>query len=68
MVLLTGWYALALRAHVTMSKKRIWGVLLLALCFCLPVHAQDRVTLQLKWHHQFQFACYYAAKALVGEV
>lgn len=51
-----------------MSKKTIWGVLLLALCFCLPVHAQDRVTLQLKWHHQFQFACYHAAKALVGEV
>lgn len=47
-----------------MSKKTIWGVLLLALCFCLPVHAQDKVTLQLKWHHQFQFAGYYAAKAL----
>lgn len=27
-------------------------------------HAQDAVTLQLKWHHQFQFAGYYAAKAL----
>lgn len=27
-------------------------------------NAADRVTLQLKWHHQFQFAGYYAAKAL----
>ena len=32
--------------------------------FCLPVSAfgADKVTLQLKWFHQFQFAGYYAAK------
>ncbi len=28
----------------------------------LPVHAQDKVVLQLRWDHQFQFAGYYAAK------
>ncbi len=34
------------------------------LLFCLPVSASgaDKVTLQLKWFHQFQFAGYYAAK------
>ncbi|WP_426103662.1 EAL domain-containing protein [Massilia sp. TSP1-1-2] len=32
-----------------------------ALCACLPAHAQDKVTLQLKHTHQFQFAGYYAA-------
>lgn len=47
-----------------MSKKTIWGVLLFALCFGVSARAQDKVTLQLKWHHQFQFAGYYAAKAL----
>ncbi len=32
---------------------------------CLsPALALDKVTLQLKWHHQFQFAGYYAAKEL----
>lgn len=29
----------------------------------LPVQTLDKVTLQLKWHHQFQFAGYYAAQA-----
>jgi ABC-type nitrate/sulfonate/bicarbonate transport system substrate-binding protein len=27
-------------------------------------YALEKVTLQLKWHHQFQFAGYYAAKEL----
>ena len=37
----------------------IWLIL-----FCLPISAfgTDKVTLQLKWFHQFQFAGYYAAK------
>ncbi|CAN5559027.1 hypothetical protein BH09VER1_BH09VER1_38550 [soil metagenome] len=40
--------------------------LLFVLCTVLPVSgasALDRVVLQLKWHHQFQFAGYYAAIA-----
>ena len=38
---------------------------LCALCIWLhPCLAFDVVTLQLKWHHQFQFAGYYAAKEL----
>ena len=37
----------------------IWLIFL-----CLPVSASgaDRITIQLKWFHQFQFAGYYAAK------
>lgn len=31
------------------------------LSFSLTLQAADSVTLQLKWHHQFQFAGYYAA-------
>ncbi|MGE6110837.1 ABC transporter substrate-binding protein, partial [Aeromonas salmonicida] len=39
--------------------------LLLIILACLParVAAQDPIVLQLKWHHQFQFAGYYAAIA-----
>lgn len=29
----------------------------------IQAHARDHITLQLKWHHQFQFAGYYAAQA-----
>ena len=32
--------------------------------YSLPAYGLERVTLQLKWHHQFQFAGYYAAKEL----
>jgi diguanylate cyclase (GGDEF)-like protein/PAS domain S-box-containing protein len=34
---------------------------MLAACACLPAHALDKVRLQLKHTHQFQFAGYYAA-------
>lgn len=41
--------------------------LLFMACLLLPTHSYaaklDRVTLQLRWFHQFQFAGYYAAKA-----
>lgn len=42
---------------------RIIGVVLLALQCSLPAHAQEQVTIQLRWHTQFQFAGYYAALA-----
>ncbi|RSZ58207.1 EAL domain-containing protein [Massilia atriviolacea] len=35
--------------------------LAIAMCIAAPAHARDRVTLQLKHTHQFQFAGYYAA-------
>lgn len=35
--------------------------LLLLVFFILPLFALDKVSVQLKWHHQFQFAGYYAA-------
>jgi PAS domain S-box-containing protein len=35
-----------------------------ALFWLSTAHALENVTLQLKWHHQFQFAGYYAAKEL----
>jgi diguanylate cyclase (GGDEF)-like protein/PAS domain S-box-containing protein len=37
------------------------AALALVLCACLPAHALDKVKLQLKHTHQFQFAGYYAA-------
>ncbi len=41
-----------------------WGILLAlaALTLALPASALERVRLQLKWQHQFQFAGYYAAQ------
>ena len=50
-------------------RRQIFVVCLLAIC-CLPCIPQalardpglDKVTLQLQWTHQFQFAGYYAAK------
>lgn len=35
-----------------------------ALFYSPSAYALEKVTLQLKWHHQFQFAGYYAAKEL----
>ena len=35
--------------------------LLVILVFGTPLFALEKVSLQLKWHHQFQFAGYYAA-------
>jgi ABC-type nitrate/sulfonate/bicarbonate transport system substrate-binding protein len=35
---------------------------LVTLFFCATAHAITPVSLQLKWHHAFQFAGYYAAK------
>lgn len=37
------------------------GAAVLLCCWALPALAQERVTLQLKWTHAFQFAGYYAA-------
>jgi len=35
----------------------------LLISFCTAVQADEQITLQLKWHHQFQFAGYYAAQS-----
>ncbi len=40
---------------------RYW-VFVVILFFSLPSLAQQKIVLQLKWFHQFQFAGYYAAK------
>ncbi|MBE0381792.1 hypothetical protein PCARR_a0019 [Pseudoalteromonas carrageenovora IAM 12662] len=40
----------------------IKGLILVTLLFCSQLMAQEHVTLQLKWTHQFQFAGYYMAK------
>jgi PAS domain S-box-containing protein len=45
-------------------RKAIWRLTLAAfaaLLFAPAAQALDKATLQLKWHHQFQFAGYYAA-------
>lgn len=47
-------------------KKIVFWLVLCAATLAhaqMPVHGGDKVTLQLKWHHQFQFAGYYAAQA-----
>ncbi|AXX87579.1 BvgS-like domain-containing diguanylate cyclase (NMT1, PAS domains) [Malaciobacter marinus] len=43
-------------------KNNIIKVLILTLFFSISLFAQEKITLQLKWFHQFQFAGYYAAK------
>lgn len=35
--------------------------LIIIIFFCFSVFAEDKIVLQLKWEHQFQFAGYYAA-------
>ena len=47
-----------------LSRRTEWGVMLTACIAVLaasPAFALDKVSLQLKWKHQFQFAGYYAA-------
>jgi len=47
----------------TSAPWRIWPLALsLGTLLAASTPALDRVTLQLKWHHQFQFAGYYAAQ------
>jgi diguanylate cyclase (GGDEF)-like protein len=43
-----------------MRRKRQWGLLLLWLV-CSNSYAGQPIRLQLRWHHQFQFAGYYMA-------
>jgi len=38
-----------------------WLFLLVSLSLLTPLLALEKVSIQLKWHHQFQFAGYYAA-------
>lgn len=49
--------------HPFRSRSRVtgWLVCCLAALAASPAPALDRVTLQLKWRHQFQFAGYYMA-------
>jgi ABC-type nitrate/sulfonate/bicarbonate transport system substrate-binding protein len=48
-----------------MKKFRTYFLLwLLSICLPVSVFGSDKVTLQLIWKNQFQFAGYYAAKEL----
>ncbi len=49
----------------TLEVKKIWWFIVAAVLLLFSAHANaaEKVTLQLRWHHQFQFAGYYAAKA-----
>lgn len=49
------------RWPILLSAAPKAAVLALVLCMSSPVHALDKVHLQLKHTHQFQFAGYYAA-------
>ncbi len=49
------------RAETILSLRILLGIVCALLCGPLPVMAGERVVLQLKWEHEFQFAGYYAA-------
>ena len=42
--------------------KNNFLILIFSIILFSNVHANEKITLQLKWFHQFQFAGYYAAK------
>jgi len=42
-------------------RTLIWLTILFGLCFARPAYAAEKVVLQLRWDHQFQFAGFYAA-------
>ena len=44
------------------TQLLIKGLIFVILLFCSQLMAQESVTLQLKWTHQFQFAGYYMAQ------
>lgn len=47
------------------SIKRLVALMLMGLaCLSAPAYALEKVALQLKWKHAYQFAGYYAAKEL----
>src|SRR6478672_2568051 len=48
---------------MTLNVRLLWQLTLtsIALLVATPCWAQEKVTLQLKWLHAFQFAGYYAA-------
>ena len=48
---------------MTLNVRLLWQLTLtsIALLVATPCRAQEKVTLQLKWQHSFQFAGYYAA-------
>ncbi|MBS1963268.1 MAG: ABC transporter substrate-binding protein [Bdellovibrionales bacterium] len=45
-----------------MNARGLIPLCLLVLVGILPARAADKLTLQLRWYHQFQFAGYYAAQ------
>lgn len=46
--------------RVVLSVALVFG---LYISSCGTAYAVEKITLQLKWHHQFQFAGYYAAQS-----
>jgi len=57
---------LSSRFRPRFPRFRVWGLVGLVMAAGVPVVTAaglERVTLQLKWKHQFQFAGYYAAIA-----
>ena len=53
----------AVLGSLLVNKKRWFVVAVILLLFSSHANAAEKVALQLRWHHQFQFAGYYAAKA-----
>lgn len=55
------WAIFNLRKILVLAACRLPLILVLVLSSANVATAKDIITLQLKWHHQFQFAGYYAA-------
>lgn len=54
------------QVHRSQRLLGVWTRLLLVLCVAIlanPAAAQERVSVQLLWKHQFEFAAFYAAEA-----
>jgi PAS domain S-box-containing protein len=61
----TFFFNIALHSRKATSFLFALRAIAVGLMLCsLPVYGLEKVTLQLKWHHQFQFAGYYAAKEM----
>ena len=56
--------ALRERIRFTIRMLKLLASWMVIAAFCMPVSASamDKIFLQLRWDHQFQFAGYYAAK------
>lgn len=54
---------MSIRTKEPIIERIVFFTLALLILSCTTTQADEQITLQLKWHHQFQFAGYYAAQS-----